>query len=112
MCTSCTRSNKTVSFYVLDQIIVKQLVIPLKVVYFLFYYYYYCYHYGSTEEAPGGVVRCFSPRCQNGRMSHEKQWNDLYTCVESGVIISLFIHNSHTQFRWLGMVLGWCIAPA
>ena len=26
-------------------------------------------------------------------MSYEKQWNDLYIYVESGVIISLFIHN-------------------
>ena len=31
--------------------------------------------------------------CQNGRMSHEKQWNGLHIYVESGVIISLFIHN-------------------
>ena len=26
-------------------------------------------------------------------MSHEKQWNDFHIYVESGVIISLFIHN-------------------
>ena len=25
--------------------------------------------------------------CQNGRMSHEKQWNDLHIYVKSGVIV-------------------------
>ena len=32
------------------------------VITFLFTHCYYCC-YGSTEEAPGGAVRCFSPKC-------------------------------------------------
>ena len=47
--------------------------------------------------------------CQNGRMSHEKQRNDLHIYVKSGVIV---YPQPHTQFGWLGMVKGWCIAPA
>ena len=57
------------------------------------------------EEAHGEAVRFFSQDAilyQNGRMSHEKQWNDLHIYVKSGVIVypQPHIHK------------GWCIAPA
>ena len=42
---------------------------------------------------PWGVSAQEAILCQSERMSHEKQWNDRQIYVESGVIISLYIHN-------------------
>ena len=45
---------------------------------------------------PGGFWAQDAILCQNGRMSHEKQWNDLHIYVKSGVIVypQPCIHNS------------------
>ena len=66
--------------------------------------FYYYYHYYCIEEAHGEAVR-FSVQdtilCQNGRMSHEKQCNDLHIYVKSGVIVypQPRIHNS-VSWAW------------
>ena len=44
-------------------------------------------------DEPWGVSAEDAILCQNGGMSHEKHWSDLHIYVESGVIISLVIHN-------------------
>ena len=59
-------------------------------------------------EEPSGFSAQDAILCQNGHMSHEKQWNDLHIYVKTGVIM----YPQPRIHRWLGMVKGWCIAPA
>ena len=70
--------------------------------YFHYYYYYYYYYYDDDDVLrklmgkPWGFSAEDVILCQNGRMSHEKQWNDLHIYVKSGVIVypEPRIHNS------------------
>ena len=71
------------------------------------YYYYY------IEEAHGEAVRFFSPRCHIMPKWAHVPWK---TVEWSSHLCEIWSHclsaTSHTQFRWLDMVKGWCIAPA
>ena len=48
-----------------------------------------CVEEAHGEDAQDAIL------CQNGRMSHEKQWKDLHIYVKSGVIVypQPHIHN-------------------
>ena len=52
-------------------------------------------------EEPSGFSAQDAILCQNGHMSHEKQWNDLHIYVKSGVIVypQTRIHNS-VDWAW------------
>ena len=78
-------------FYVTRPFLYLERCIPIKTFVFLLLL--------CIEKARGETVRFFSPRCHimpNGRMFHEKQWNDLHIYVKSGVIVypQPRIHNS------------------
>ena len=80
-------------------------------------YYYYCYyhhHYHHCiEEAHGEAVRYFSPRCHIMPKWVHVPWKAVewpsHLCEIWSYCLST---TSHTQFLWLGIVKGWCMAPA
>ena len=77
------------------------------------YFHYYYYYYYFIEEAHGEDVRFFSPRCHIMPKWAHVPWK---TVEWPSHLCEIWSHclstTSHTQFCWLGMVKGWCIAPA
>ena len=65
------------------------------------------------EEARGEAVRFFSPRCHTMPKQAHVPWKT-EECLSH--LCEIWSHcvstTSHTQFRWLDIVKGWCIAPA
>ena len=78
-----------------------------------FVYCYRRYYYYGIEEAHGEAVRFFSPRCHIIPKLAHVPWK---TVEWPSHLCEIWSHclstTSHAQFRWLGMVKGWCIAPA
>ena len=82
---------------------------------YLWYYYYYYYYYGSTEEARGSSEVCQPNMPYYAKMGVCPMKNSGMTFTFRWNLELLFHYLSktlHTQFRWLSMVKGWCIAPA
>ena len=93
-------------FYVTRPFLYLERYIPIKT--FVFLLLLLC-----IEKARGETVRFFSPRCHIMPKWAHVPWK---TVEWSSHLCEIWSHcvstTSHTQFRWLGMVKGWCIAPA